>query len=384
MSTLEHYQSNAIKRYDYIDGLRCVAVLSVVFFHFGYNVFSGGFLGVDIFFVISGFLITKILVSEINRGEFSLISFYERRVRRILPALNVVILFCLIVFPPFFSNAYNEYLGLSAITTSTYTRNILALYIDSHREFMDPLIHTWSLSVEEQFYIFFPVLLFFLLKNFGKTALITSIFVLIVFSLANCIYMDFNQLTNTTSAFSTHLRVWQLGLGALIAVVPEYSIKHKDISETLSFFGICIIIISVIGLDTNENKIQVSSSIFACVGTALMLYVGIKEHTITNKVLSLKPIVGIGLLSYSLYLWHWPMFILASKLSWTVKNDLLQPFIYPSAILLALIFSFLSWKFVEEPIRQKCDKLSTKKVFLCALFISLLFISWGMLFLIIY
>ena len=209
-----------------IDGLRALAVLPVILFHAGFEWFSGGFIGVDVFFVISGYLITTIIISEIADGNFSLINFYERRARRILPALVFTVLLTILMAPFILLPGQIKDLGQTLVSISTFLSNyFFYLELDYFNEFSskNPLLHTWSLAVEEQFYIFFPILLILIFSK-GQKAILTSlisIFMLSVFS-ANSL----SSYDASLSFYSLHTRAWELMVGALVAYAFFITIKQ--------------------------------------------------------------------------------------------------------------------------------------------------------------
>jgi peptidoglycan/LPS O-acetylase OafA/YrhL len=370
--------TSSIKRIDFIDGLRAIAVISVILFHFSYTGFSGGFVGVDIFFVISGYLITQIILKEASEQKFTLGRFYERRVRRIFPALFAVIFICTVLFPFLFNDDYVSYLGLSITSTSLFTRNFLAFFMNNDLQLMDPLIHGWSLAVEEQFYIFYPLVLYALSKRFSQRTILIIISIITAASFGYAVLIDTTDRLTHTSLYSTFLRVWQLGLGAILSMIKPREIHSKDIREIISLLGLCFILIAVVGFDTSSSHIRVSHSIIPCMGVIMIIYSGLYQQTMTTRLLSQKHIVRIGLISYSLYLWHWPLYILAERLSWSFEDIDFNMVIKPSFLLLSFAISYLSWLFIEEPIRTKALIKERKSVFLLALVMIMVFSSAGL------
>ena len=356
-----------------IDGFRALAILPVVFYHAGIKLFSGGFVGVDVFFVISGYLITNIILSDIENKKFSLKNFYERRARRILPALLLVSVICIPFSFLFFKDIYLLEFARSLVSLIFFSSNFLfwseSGYFNTNTEFK-PLTHTWSLSVEEQFYILFPIILLFLF-NFFK--FFTKIFFIILFtlSLLFCVWGSFNY-PNATF-YLLPFRGWEIILGVLTAIyLYENKIKFKKVyNEFFSIIGFCLIFISIIFLDS-KTVFPGYVALLPTIGTVLLITF-CRKGTTLYKVFTIKYLINLGLISYSLYLWHQP--ILAF-----VKFYLLNEFsLYHKlfVILISIIISYLSWKYFESPFRNK-QKISNKNLllFLC-LPIIIFFSTWG-------
>jgi peptidoglycan/LPS O-acetylase OafA/YrhL len=299
-----------------IDGLRSLAIIPVLLFHAGFKFFSGGYIGVDIFFVISGYLITGIILNEINENKFSLVHFYERRARRILPILLFIIIFSTL-FSWFFLNIYAlRSFGESLIGVATFSSNfyfwLKSGYFSESTELM-PLMHTWSLSVEEQFYLIFPILMIFLTK-INKNKLFYVILFLTFCSLFLSIWSvnfihPLHQRIATSAFYLLPTRAWELGVGSIIAI---YTIEKKNIGGGLNFpihilffielLGISMILIPVF-LFTNVTPFPGYASISPVIGTGIIILFS-NNNTIIGKILANKFLVFVGLLSYSLYLWH--------------------------------------------------------------------------------
>ncbi len=332
-----------------IDGLRAVAVMPVVFSHSGIPGFSGGFIGVDVFFVISGFLITGILMREIDRGEFSIAAFYVRRARRILPALFALLAVCLaggyFLFPPW----QYEDLAASSLATIFFTSNAwfwhtTGDYFGTRAEF-EPLLHTWSLAVEEQFYIAIPLLLWFLAR-WGRRAIVATIAGITALSFGLSVWaMDAAPLFNF---FMTPNRAWELGAGALLALGFFPMTTRQSVAETVAALGLASIIASIlfIGPDTPFPGL---TALPACFGATAIIWAGSQHSTWTGRLLSTPAFVGIGLISFSLYLWHWPPLVLARIFSGSPHIDL---GLAALVIIFAIIMAYLSWRFVEQPFRR--------------------------------
>lgn len=351
-----------------IDGLRAVAVLPVVLFHADLPFFPGGFVGVDVFFVISGFLITKILIDEIERDNFSLIQFYERRARRLLPALFFMVMITTVLsYCIMDSRQFLDY-GQSVVAVNLFASNLLfwleAGYFESASS-LKPLLHTWSLAVEEQFYLVFPV---FLLLCLNRYSLPILFFFLAVGSLIGNMLLSshFPELVFYFPLF----RAWELLAGALVAVM---SINlHKNFHEAFGFIGFGLIVGSVFTF--SENVIFDGPYLMLPVTGASLLLLSSGKKTIVNFFLSRKVMVLIGLLSYSIYLWHQPIFALN-------KIFYLEPTAQSLTICFVLIFSVagLSYRFVETPLRQKNLSIySFASPLLLYGGMTLLFLSLGM------
>lgn len=347
-----HQGSGAIGREAYrrdIDGLRAVAVLSVVLFHFGLNAFGGGFVGVDIFFVISGFLITAILRRDIEAGQFSLVSFYARRIRRIVPALAVVLLFTLavgwwLVLPSDYASLGAQ-AGFAAVGLSNFYFLTSTDYFDRAAE-LQPLLHTWSLAVEEQFYLLWPGLLLVLYTVWRRRQLfvVWGLGLLVFASLGWSIYA---VATRPEAAFyMLPSRAWELALGGLVAFLPPMT--HARALVLSQAVALALIGGSVVLLE-KAVPFPGLAALPACLGAALLVWP--KEHpSIATQLLASPPLVGIGLISYSLYLWHWPILVFYR----VYANDDMPNSVETMGLLaVSLAVATLSWKYVEQPFRRR-------------------------------
>ncbi len=339
-----------------IDGLRALAVLPVILFHAGFEWFGGGFVGVDVFFVISGYLITTLIVNEVATGTFSIVKFYERRARRILPALFFVMLICLPFAWLWLNPKDLEAFGKSLIAVSTFSSNILfwqeSGYFDIAAE-LKPLLHTWSLAVEEQYYIVFPVVIIFLWR-LGLKWLLSLLALTFLVSLSISQWGALNEPEATFYLLPT--RGWELLIGVFAALYLRYNnyFTHKNANQTLSLLGIALIIYAIVAFD-ETTPFPSAYALIPTIGTALLILHAVPD-TILHKILSLRPIVGVGLISYSAYLWHQPMLAFARHRSLTELSDLHLIGI----CVLSLLMAYFSWRWVEKPFRNK-DKV-TKKV----------------------
>lgn len=355
-----------------IDGLRAVAVLPVILFHAGFSWFSGGYVGVDIFFVISGYLITSILIGDLDRGAFSIAKFYERRARRILPALFFVLLCCIpfawIWMTPIQFKDFSE----AFIAIAFFASNILfwkqESYFGQPAE-ENPLLHTWSLAVEEQFYIFFPIMLL-LLWRFGQRPIFWTIVLLSACSLALSEWGWRNAPGGNFYLLPT--RAWELGAGALCALLL-YDRPQKR-SEWLAGIGLLLIIGSIVGY--NEDTPFPSLYALAPVaGTALIILFAPRE-TLVGRLLQTRALVGIGLVSFSAYLWHQPLLAFARIASFSAPSPAVMGTL--SAVSLAL--AYLSWRFVETPFRGRGGiDLSRRRIFAMSGVATLFLLTTGVI-----
>jgi peptidoglycan/LPS O-acetylase OafA/YrhL len=359
-----------------IDGLRALAVVPVILFHAGVTWFSGGFVGVDVFFVISGYLITTIIVNELNAGSFFIAAFYERRARRILPALCVVIASCvagaLFLLPPAdFVDFSKSIAAVAAFGSNIYFKNS-GSYFQAASE-TRPLLHTWSLGVEEQFYLFFPWLLIFLWK--WQRSLVLP--VLFGGALSSLVLGHWGAINRPGGAFYLlPTRSWELLVGALAAIWMLESDLAKRIRacdrlcEALAASGLAMITLSIAVFDA--GTLTPGLPLLApTLGTALVLVCG-SQSTAVGRVLSLRPIVGIGLLSYSAYLWHQP---LLSYVRWSTVREPSSWQLSVAAIS-SFAFAYVSWRFVELPYRDK-RRVRTRHVWIGALALSAVMFTIG-------
>ncbi|MDH5231699.1 MAG: acyltransferase [Gammaproteobacteria bacterium] len=357
-----------------IDGLRAIAVLSVLFFHAGSELFSGGYVGVDVFFVISGYLITSIILREINSGTFSILQFYERRFRRILPALVVVIIASIVVGAFLLTpDGFSDF-GQSALAASVFSSNILFFlesgYFDAPAE-LKPLLHTWSLAVEEQYYIFFPILLLAIAK-FSSKRFFQWLVILCIASFITGVVMT--RIDASSAFYLIPARAWELFVGSILAlnVIPKPN--NRILRESLALIGTGFIIAAVFFF-TNETLFPGYAAALPVLGAALIIYAGIGGRSLIFSLLSLRPVVFIGLISYSLYLWHWPILVY-TKLYFIKEPSTL---VIASMLGLTLLLSVLSWKFVETPFRKKIFLKQRNPLLAASIIVSLAIFFTGAL-----
>ena len=361
-----------------VDGLRALAVLPVILYHAKLPYFQGGFVGVDVFFVISGYLITRIILSEIFTSSFSLVNFYERRARRILPALFCVLTLSTalawILLPPSELKDFGQSLFSVSFFISNFLFWIEGGYFDLGTDFKS-LVHTWSLAVEEQFYILFPLFVLFV-YGLNRRAIFPLMFLSLFISLYLAhIFSDPSQPTEVRQAafFSLPTRAWELMLGGVLFLANQkkFIYSNTNINNFLSFIGLVLICYSI--LFFNESTPFPSLySLVPTIGAALILLFSLRG-TFANKILTFYPIVFIGLVSYSAYLIHQP---LLSFSRYYFLDDL--TFINIIFILLfTFLLSYLSWNYIEQPFRDK-NKISRKNIFMFSLSGCLVFGALGL------
>ncbi|PZQ46690.1 MAG: hypothetical protein DI556_19530 [Rhodovulum sulfidophilum] len=333
-----------------IDGLRTVAVLPVILFHAGFEVFSGGFVGVDVFFVLSGYLITSIIAREMAEGRFSIRRFYERRARRILPALYFVMLVTLpisfqLMLPDEFAEFCRTFLSVIVFASNIFFWQTTNYFSRSAEE--NPLLHTWSLAVEEQYYMLFPLALL-LLWRWRYRGAFWGVAALTLGSLA--LSEVAWRVAPVPNFFLLPTRAWELGIGALAAlhlnrIGPDAPrARHGD---ALAALGLAMVIASVF-VYSPRTPFPSVYALLPTVGTVLVILHGRSDASV-GRLLSLRPIVFIGLISYSAYLWHQPLFAFARLASFGPPS----PVLMLALSVLSLGLATLSWRFVEQPFRDR-------------------------------
>jgi peptidoglycan/LPS O-acetylase OafA/YrhL len=338
-----------------IDGLRAIAVLAVVLYHADLGV-RGGYVGVDVFFVISGYLITSLIVRDLQLGTFSLVGFWERRVRRIMPAALTVILATLVAGWFLLLPSDYEDLGYSALSQLAFSANVYfwktTNYFAGASE-EKPLLHTWSLAVEEQFYLLLP---FILLAAFKlpvarrKAALwvVLSLGFLVSFSLS-----VWGQSRMPTATFYLLPgRAWELLLGSIVALLPRPSAGRLATitADALALLGLGMILVACFVFNA-ETPFPGAAALLPCVGASLFIF-GTSDPSrrgYASRIMSTAPIIFIGLISYSLYLWHWPLFAFTAY--WSVGELALWTRL--TLVLVSALLAYLSWRFVETPFRLR-------------------------------
>lgn len=353
-----------------IDGLRAVSVIAVLFFHLDLG-FPGGYVGVDVFFVISGFLITTLILKDIDTQTFSLTRFWERRIRRIFPALAVTVAAVLVA--GYFLLIPGDLLDLakSSVSQSLLTANFYfwrtSGYFAERAEFK-PLLHTWSLAVEEQFYLGFPLLLAWT-KGFSRRRLVILLGGISVVSFAASVYWSFYN--PEVAFFLLPPRAWELLAGSILATLPRTFRLGTAIAEALASCGLAAILIAVFFYD-GRTVFPGLAALLPVGGAACVILANRDRLTAVGRLLSTGPFVFVGLISYSLYLWHWPAIVFVRHvvvdLNWQLKACL---------ILFSVGAATLSWKFVETPFRTTALLVTRRAVFGFAVGSIALLTSWS-------
>ncbi len=354
-----------------IDGLRAAAVMPVILFHAGFSLFSGGFIGVDVFFVISGFLITSIILEEMRYGTFSLAAFFERRARRILPALFLVVLCCLPfawlwVMPEEF-RAFSD----SLIATSLSGANFLFWFKSGYfapEAGEVPLLHIWSLAVEEQYYMFFPLLVIFMWKR--KPSWLFA--VLVVIALASLAYSEWaSRAFPSANFYFLPSRAWEFLAGSICSFIQLKGQTRG--SNPLSLVGFSMIAFSVLYFDETA-PIPSTLALVPVVGAMLVLLYA-RQGTWVAAMLSIRALTMIGQISYSAYLWHQPLFAFAR-----IRSIDPPPLTVMGALAcLSLVLAYISWRFVEQPFRRGERRLlpSTRSLVASVSLVLAAFIAFG-------
>ena len=354
-----------------IDGLRAVAVLSVLAFHLDLTQTPGGFVGVDVFFVISGYLISSIVFSEITASRFSVVGFYERRIRRIFPAL-----FGMLAVSGLFAAIYllpTEFVSFSKSMFAA-TASFSNLYFAQHSGYFNsptsqPLLHTWSLAVEEQFYILFPLFLV-LVRKFFPQRLRASVVALFFVSLAASAIVVVRS--PEAAFYMPYTRAWELLLGTILSLKMFPALRSSLLRNLATIAGIGMIAFSVVAY-TQDTVFPGLSALVPCLGSALIIGAGEGGSSVVGALLSWRPCVFIGLISYSLYLWHWPVIVLrhmgviagigaiaSQRLALLVSARRFDMLV---ELAISLVLGILSWRFVERPFRSGKLRLSGRPLF---------------------
>jgi peptidoglycan/LPS O-acetylase OafA/YrhL len=355
-----------------INGLRGIAVILVVLYHLGIRSVHGGFIGVDVFFVISGFLISAIILSDVQAEKFSLGRFYERRIRRIGPAL--LFMMCATVVLAYFYLLPSEMKDFAkSLLSSVFSfANIFfwakSGYFDTSSE-TQPLLHTWSLAVEEQFYVVFPLLVM-AIHRWAPKKLKLSV---VLLAAASFIFGSIQVFVSPSSAFYLPFgRAWELLLGTLLFLKVFPGFEQRWSREVAATSGLVSILASGL-FYSSKTPFPGLSALLPCVGTALIIAAGTHSTTMVGRLLSTKPVVGLGLISYSLYLWHWPILVfqrLGTLLISGASAHLTQAVTFATAVAI----SYLSWRFIEEPFRRNHPPI-TRRVLFTATGASMLAVS---------
>lgn len=349
-----------------IDGLRAFSVVAVVLYHFFPQFFRGGFIGVDVFFVISGYLVTAILLQQNDKVDFSFLAFYGRRIRRLLPSLIVVLFSCLVLGSAVLLSDELQSLGLHAFFAALFSSNFLLInevgYFDSSSVYK-PLLHLWSLAVEEQFYLFWPLMIWSMFKIKRKLLGWALVLAILTSFFYNVLYIHIDQ---TFVFYSLATRLWELGLGGLIAYLNFKGIvvNNRVTKNIFSLLGAAGLLVSVAAINYDVHFPGLLA-LLPVLSACLLICSG--PDTQIGGLLSQKVPVYVGLISYPIYLWHWPLLafaniMLSQMVEWPLKFFL---------IVLTFFLSMLTFEFLEKPIRQR--QISSRII----LKISLLFVIMG-------
>lgn len=358
-----------------LDGLRAIAVLSVVLYHAGFAWIPGGFVGVDIFFVLSGFLITSILMREIESGEFTYAGFYERRIRRLLPPLvPVLVLSGAAAFFLFetdqFENVTKSLYSTLALSANWYFLSTVG-YFDGPGE-MTPLLHMWSLSIEEQFYLVFPALLVLVIRRRKDWLSAVCLSLLLVSFIIATYYIYSGQ--QDKAFYSSHARFWELLVGALLASFQSRINPSKLMSDLLEVGGLALMLTGVF-FYTSETLFPGPAALAPVLGTAMIIAAnGVGRFV--SPLLRVKPIVWVGLISYGLYLWHWPVLVFVKYI-----YPLADTYLLAGAVIVALLLSAASYYWLEAPVRHKRVLVAQASVFsfgLVSAFLLVVIVSVGL------
>ncbi len=356
-----------------IDGLRSLAVVPILLFHAGFASFSGGFVGVDIFFVISGYLITSIIAQDLAAGRFSLALFYEKRVRRIFPALFAMLLVttlaaCILLFPMDL-RAY----GKSLMAATGFVANLWfwsqSGYFDTESE-LKPLLHTWSLAVEEQFYVVFPLLLMlaYHLWRSGRAMVVVLFFGSLALSV-------FGVRVNPDATFYLiPTRAWELLTGSALALGLVPSTERLFLREGAALLGAGLIAFAIFTFD-GRTRFPGEMALLPCAGAALIIWSGGAMPTLVARLLTLRPVVWTGLISYSLYLWHWPLMVFTHHL--TLRKLVVSEKL--ALVAASFLLAWLSYEIIEKPFRDKAKTLRQKVVLVSAVVAMVFSIGLGAL-----
>lgn len=330
----------------HIDGLRTLAVVPVVLFHVGFPTLPGGFVGVDVFFVISGYLITSVLLGDLERKQFSIARFYQRRILRLLPALFAVLVGVWIASSFLYFRPELESVGWQILAAATFSSNFYFWQQDGYftaTAEAQPLLHTWSLAVEEQFYIIFPILMY-LLFRFARRRISVVLLAATVVSFVGCVAITY--VSESTAFFMLPTRAWELGVGALLAVLGTKMVRGRW-AHSLGIIGFVLIAGPMLFYHEGSPAFPGWSAALPVVGAALLI--GWGSGGMIGRLLSSGAMVYVGRISYSVYLWHWPLIVF-----WKAATDpILDAWEMAFLFLGSLALGALSMKFIEQPFRSR-------------------------------
>ncbi|MBC8128197.1 MAG: acyltransferase [Gloeobacteraceae cyanobacterium ES-bin-144] len=330
-----------------IDGLRAIAILGVLLYHIDHLLLGGGFVGVDVFFVISGFLITSLMAREIEAGRFTITQFYERRIRRIFPALFCMIVGCCVATWFMLLPADMTRFATSVKYVAISIPNLY--FLEEIQDYFSPavsqlpMLHTWSLGVEEQFYFVFPLVLTSLYRYVRNSDMRLTVIaaVFIVSFTTSCIAVHEQP---AEAFFLLPYRAWEMMLGSLLAMTKLRfeSVRWNHVGGVTGL----LMILASMAMYTEETAFPGLAALAPCMGTGLLILSGADPRTITARLLSCKPLVFVGLISYSVYLWHWPLLVFAQYRGLSGITSSATVFVG------SLVAGTLSWRFIEQPFRK--------------------------------
>lgn len=362
-----------MKYIEELDGLRAIAVLAVLLFHFGVEDLSGGYAGVDIFFVISGYLISSIILHQTLAGNFSFIHFYEKRIRRLFPALLASVLSSfLIAYSLFMPDEFIEF-GQSMVSATLYLSNVFfwlkSDYFAGPSE-LKPLLHTWSLSVEEQFYLVFPVIAWLSIKRGIGLFLFVTLACLLCSFLAAILFIDTSP---SAVFFLSPFRFWELLLGTLLAIAVSRNVVPSERWKVpLGYTGLTLILVPLFVLD-EQSQFPGLAAIPSCLGTAMLILAG-RQTSLVGQFLRLPIMRFTGKISYSLYLWHWPLVVFYGY--WIIREFVWWDKI--AMFITTFVIGWLSWRLFETPFRLTSeDQYKPKRIFSITLVSSVLLLLIG-------
>ncbi|WP_157019135.1 acyltransferase family protein [Mesorhizobium xinjiangense] len=341
-----------------IDGLRAVAILPVLLFHSGVAGFSGGFVGVDVFFVISGYVIALSLLDDLENDRFSIWRFYAKRIRRIFPALFVTVAVTFVVawlllLPSFFIDFSKSLVAASLFVSNIYFWKASGYFAAD--AIFRPLLHTWSLSVEEQYYLFMPVAAFIIYKYLARRWLLTLLPAILA-SLALSVYAT--STAPTANFFLLPTRAWELLVGAALALGTIPIVRTRWLAESLGVLGLGLIAYAVFAFD-ETTAFPGANALYPCIGSALLIHVGKSPaRSAATSLLSMRPLVAVGLISYSLYLVHWPIVSFLRYQSLQAPTPLQAA----AVVVASFVLAWLSWRFVERPFRKPSPAITQPRL----------------------
>lgn len=354
-----------------IDGLRAVAVLPVLLFHAGLGC-PGGYIGVDVFFVISGYLIGSLILRECEAGEFCFVRFWVRRIRRLFPALAVTLGATALAAWFLFIPAHLEETGAALVAQPLLVANVLfwsqSGYFETASHYQ-PLLHTWSLAVEEQFYLLLPLLLVPLLKR-GRRPAVIATWLFIAGSLAWSLHATARF--PSAAFFLLPSRIWELDLGLALALLPRTGFRNRRRNELASLAGLAAILAPVFLYDA-DTPFPGIAALAPCLGTVLVIFANTGPLTTSGRVLASALPVWIGKISYPLYLWHWPALVFA-RYAWM---DVWSPALAPAVLAASFVLAWATWRWIERPVRELRVFATTRPLVLASVACSILLMATG-------